>query len=142
MAEIKSELNFGLDNFGKQAMMTQAQTIAQMIVNLCLLRPGQLPSLPHIGINIRQYMYRFEEDIDVSVIKDQISKQCVDILPYIDVSNMQMILFPYKNESILYLFIPLSVEVADNTAISIGFKKSNTNKEITFNYKINNNVNV
>ena len=142
MAEIKPELNFGLDSFGKQSVMTQAQTIAQMLVNLFLMRPGQLPSLPHIGINIRQYMYKFEDEIDVSYIRSQISSQCSDLLSYIDLPNMQLILFPYKNESILYLFVPLSVAVAENTALSIGFKKNNKNNEITFNYKVNNTLDV
>lgn len=140
MAEIKPELNFGINNFGKQSTMTQAQTIAQMLINLFLMRPGQLPSLPHIGINIRQYMYKFEEDIDVAYIRSQISEQCADILPYIDISAMQLILFPYKNESILYLFVPLSVLIEENAALSIGFKKNNSSNEITFNYKINNNI--
>ena len=140
MAEIKPELNFGLDSFGKQSAMTQAQSIAQMLINLFLMRPGQLPSLPHIGMDIRQYMYKFEEELDVSNIKNQISEQCPDILPYIDANNMQIILVPYNNDSILYFFIPLSVDIAENTAISIGFKKNNVSNEITFNYKINNNV--
>ena len=142
VSEIKSELNFGLNDFGKQSTMTQAQTIAQMLVNLFLMRPGQLPSLPHIGINIRQYMYKFEDEIDVSYIRSQITAQCPDLIQYIDLANMQLLLFPYKDESIMYLFVPLSVAVAENTALSIGFKKSNTSNEITFNYQINNNLDV
>ena len=142
LAEVKSELNFGLDAFGKQAMMTQAESVAQMLVNLFLMRPGQLPSLPHIGINIRQYMYKFEEELDVEYIKNQISSQCPDLMKYIDLPNMQMILVPYKNDAILYLFVPVTVAVAENTAISIGFKKSNLTNEITFNYKINNNIDI
>lgn len=142
MAQIKPELNFGIDAFGKQATMTQAESIAQMLVNLFLMRPGQLPSLPHIGINIRQYMYKFEDELDVTYIKNQISSQCPDLMQYIDLPNMQLILVPYKNDSILYLFVPLTLAVAENTAISIGFKKSSTNNEITFNYKINNNIDI
>ena len=142
LAEVKPELKFGLDNFGKQSTLTQAQTIAQMLVNLFLMRPGQLPSLPHIGINIRKYMYKFEDEIDVSYIKSQISLQCPDLLQYIDIANMQLLLFPYKTESILYLFVPLSITVAENTALSIGFKKNNSTNEITFNYKVNNNLDV
>ena len=138
MADIKSELNFGLDTFGKQAMMNNADTIAQMLINLFLMRPGQLPSLPHIGINIRQYMYSLENEIDVSLIKNQISTQCPDLMQYLDLQSMQLIMVPYKTDTILYVFIPILTE--DNTAISMGFKRSNTSNEITFNYKINNNL--
>jgi len=142
LAEIKRELNFGLDDFGKQAKLTQAESVAQMLVNLFLMRPGQIPSLPHLGMNIRQYMYKFEDEIDISKIKSQISIQCPDILQYIDLNNIQLISTPYNNEHVLFLFIPLSVTVAENSAISIGFKRSNSNNEITFNYKINNNLDV
>ena len=142
MAEIKKELNFGLDDFGKQAKLSQAETIAQMLVNLFLMRPGQIPSLPHLGMNIRQYMYKFDNEIDITHIKNQISTQCPDILPYIDLNNIQLISTPYKNEHILFLFIPLTVLVAEDSAISIGFKRSNSNNEITFNYKINNNLDI
>jgi len=138
LAEIKSEVTFGIDNFGEPASMSQADTIAQMIVNLLLLRPGQLPSLPHIGINVRQYLYKFEEDISTADIKNKISNQCAELLAYIDVNSMQVILLPYKNESILYFFIPLSVKVAENTAISIGFKRNTITNNITYNYTINN----
>ena len=142
LAEIKRELKFGLDDFGKQTMLTQGESIAQMLVNLFLMRPGQIPSLPHIGMNIRQYMYRFENEIDISNIKTQISIQCPDILQYIDLDNIQLISTPYKNDYVLYLLIPLSVKVAENSAISIGFKRSSSNNEITFNYKINNNLDI
>ena len=139
---MKRELKFGLDDFGKQAMLTQAESVAQMLVNLFLMRPGQIPSLPHIGMNIRQYMYRFDNEIDVSNIKTQIAIQCPDILQYIDLENIQLISTPYKNDHILYLLVPLSVRVAENSAISIGFKRSSSSNEITFNYKINNNLDI
>lgn len=140
MAEIKNELNFGLDNFGKQKSLTQAQTIGQMLVNLLLMKPGQMPSLPHIGIDIKQYLYKFEEDIDVSYIKSQISKQCSALLPYIDLSSMQLFLFPHETESILFIYVPLSVIVEDDVLV-IGFKRDNSSNEVTFNYKISNSLN-
>lgn len=141
MAEIKPELNFGLDNFGKQKTMTQAQSVAQMLVNLLLMKPGQIPSLPHIGINIQQYMYKFEEDLDLSFIKNQIAEQCKSILPYLDITNMQLLLVPYENESILYIYAPLSVLVEEE-ALIIGFKRSNSTNEVTFNYKTTNAITV
>ena len=66
MAEIKHELTFGIDNFGKQNMLSKSESVAQVLINLLFMRPGQMPSLPHLGINIKQYLYKFEEDIDVT----------------------------------------------------------------------------
>lgn len=137
MAEIKPELNFGLDNFGKQKTLTKAQTVAQMLINLLLMKPGQIPSLPHIGINIKQYLYKFKEDIDLSFIKNQIAEQCVSIVPYIDMNNMKLLVVPYEKESILYIYAPLSVLVEEE-ALIIGFKRVDGSNDVTFNYKTTN----
>ena len=139
MAEIKHELDFGINNFGKQKMMTEAQSVAQVLINLLLMRPGQLPSLPHIGINIQKYLYKFKEDIDISRIKNDISYQCSALLPYINLSAMQLILVPYESETLLYLYIPLSVKLNEDVLL-IGFKRDNSSNKVTFNYKITDNL--
>ena len=126
---------FGIDSFGKQKSLTQAKTVAQMVINLLLMRPGQMPSLPHLGINIKQYLYKFEEDIDVGIIKNAISSQCSALLPYIDLPNLQVLLVPYENESILFIYMPLTILVENETLV-IGFKRNNKTSEVTFNYKL------
>ena len=52
---IKPEVTFGLDNFGKQKTLSLSETIGQLVLDILLLKPGQLPSLPHIGMNIKQF---------------------------------------------------------------------------------------
>lgn len=135
MAEIKHELTFGIDNFGKQNMLSKSESVAQVLINLLFMRPGQMPSLPHLGINIKQYLYKFEEDIDVTVIRNHISSQCSALLPYLKLSSMQVILVPDESQTILFIYIPLSSLLNDETMI-LGIKRDHSTSEVTFNYKI------
>ena len=66
---IKNEVDFGFDNFGKQKILSNKDSIAQLFRNLLFLVPGQLPSLPHIGINITKYIYKLVDDINLENLK-------------------------------------------------------------------------
>ena len=135
---IKSELEFGLNNFGKQKMMDEKDTISQMILNLFLLRQGQIPSLPHIGIDIRKYLYRFEDDINAEEIREAIIYQCVSLTPYIHVDSIQVIFVPFENESLMYIIVPIRINVDGGGTAIYGFKKPKTSNVVTFNYKVTN----
>ena len=135
-----NELDFGLDNFNNQKVLNQAESITQILLNIFMLKPGQLPGLPHIGMNIKQYIYKTQDEINVDMIKNELRHQCSSLTPYIDMDKIQVLVLPYNNESILYISVPFSVLVEDaqNQSLLIGFKKKNSSNEITFNYKVTN----
>ena len=133
---IKSELEFGLDNFGKQKKMSEKDTITQMLINLFLLRPGQLPSLPHIGIDIRQYLYQFEDEVNAEEIREKIVYQCMSLTPYIYLDSIQVAFIPYEHESLMYIIVPLRTTVDNGGTIIYGFKKQKKSNIVTFNYKV------
>ena len=135
---LKKELDFGLNNFGKQTVLSEEDTIAQLILNILFMRPGQMPSMPHIGINIRQYLYSFEENIDVELLKNKISSQCSTIIPYIDIDNLKVFVVDYRGESILMIIMPIFISLGA-TNLMIGMKSSEDNG-IVFNYQYENNL--
>ena len=134
---IKPEVTFGLDNFGKQKTLSLSETIGQLVLDILLLKPGQLPSLPHIGMNIKQYIYKFQEDIDPEYIKSQLQTQCRDLSMYIDTQSFQIVVFPLDTESILFISVKLT-SIVDEVPkdLLIGFKKVKNSEKVTFNYKI------
>jgi len=119
---VKRELNFGLDNFKNQKMLSLDETIAQMIINILFLRPGQLPGMPHVGIDINKYLYKFDTELDTSDILTEIRAQCSPLTNYIDIANMFMAVIEYEEQPLLVLNIPLRTG-SSNTDITIGFKK-------------------
>lgn len=135
---IGAELDFGLDSFNNQKTLNQAETIAQIMMNIFMLKPGQIPGLPHLGMNIKQYLYKFQEDINTDVIKNELRHQCSFLIPFLDLDNLQVLLVPYNNESILYISVPFSVlvENSENQSVLVGYKKQPGSNDVVFNYKI------
>lgn len=129
----KKELQFGLDNFSRQKVLTEKDSIAQALLNLLFMRPGQMPSLPHIGINVRKYLYQFEDEINVGELKEDIAYQCSELLPYLDMSNLQLFIVPYRGVDILMLMVPILVE-GDTPTLVIGMQRGD-NGNVVFNYQ-------
>ena len=121
--EVKRELDFGLDHFGNQKMLTLDDSIAQMVINILFLRPGQLPGLPHIGVDIAKYLYKFDDDLEINDLLAEIRVQCSPLMQYIDVNGMVMTVIQYNEQPLLVLNIPLRTGT-NNTDITIGFKKN------------------
>ena len=53
---VNAELAFGTDNFNNQKILNEVETLTQLLINVLVLKPGQLPGLPHLGMNIKQYI--------------------------------------------------------------------------------------
>lgn len=127
-----SELQFGLNDYSRQKVLNERDSIAQVLLNLLFMRPGQMPSMPHIGIDIKDLLYDFESDIDTANLKLRISNQCAEILPYVNVDGMTAIVVDYYGVPTLLLNIPIWVD-SKQEALSIGIRRKNGG-EISFNY--------
>ena len=121
---------FGLDNFQNPKMLDENQSVAQSFVNLLMLRPGNLPSMPKVGLNIAKYLYTFEDDVSLESFLEEVHDQVADLIPQIDADNIQIQSIPVNGHSILYIVAPL---YGQNTSILAGFQKKN--EKILFDYK-------
>ena len=54
---------FGLDNFGKPKILKDTEAFATTVLMILFGKPGFLPSLPDVGMNIQQYTYAFFDEI-------------------------------------------------------------------------------
>lgn len=132
----KSEVDFGLDNFQQPKVLSEEDSIAQVLMNLLLMKPGQLPSMPHIGIDIKSYLYSFEEDIDVSALKNKIYSQCSTVVPFLDFDNLELLVTNYKGTDVLLLIIPFSINKQQKDML-IGFYQSDIG-DLLMQYQIEN----
>jgi hypothetical protein len=130
------EVGFGVDSFNNPKILSPTDTVTQIILNLFMMRPGNYPSLPHIGINIRDYLYTMADSIDVEGLKEKIYSQCSEILSFVSVGDVQVLIVPNPNDgqSILLIMIPLS-GLADDATLLVGFKQGESN-ELLFNYQL------
>ena len=44
------------DDFQKSLIFNETDSLINYILNILLMRPGNLPSMPEIGVNIGQYI--------------------------------------------------------------------------------------
>lgn len=132
---IGREVDFGLNNFGKQNILSQSESMAQLIINLLLMKPGQMPSMPHMGINIKKWLYEFEDDLNTLILQREIEEQCSIMVPYINTENMVVTFMKRLPEPVLLIIIPFDI-MEDGKDLVIGFKKSTNNLgKVTFNYE-------
>ncbi len=131
---IKREVDFGNDNFGKPKVLSQQESVAQVLINLLFLKPGQMPSLPHIGINIKKYLYQFDEKINTEAIKRQIINQCNTLYPYIDTSGLIVTVVKAMNDPVFVIVLPFSI-ADDGRDLVIVIKRDVSLGTITFNYE-------
>lgn len=137
MTVFKGELDFGLDNFQKQKVLDSNNSIARILLNLMLMKPGNLPSLPHIGIDVKQYLYRLEDEIDPDELKNKIYNQCSELIPYLVLGQVKVFVTNYKGQALLLISVPItdSTKVQDTSSILFGFSKDYSNG-VTFNYQL------
>lgn len=131
---IKKEVGFGSDNFGKPKVLSDVDSISQVILNILLSKPGNYPSLPHIGIDIKSYLYKLEEEIDVLDLRSKIYSQCQELLSMVVSDDIKF----YINRDddgkpILILYIPVTVDTeplsTDQEGIMFAFSNNNDNQE-------------
>jgi hypothetical protein len=135
---IKNEVDFGFDNFGKQKILSNKDSIAQLFRNLLFLVPGQLPSLPHIGINITKYIYKLVDDINLENLREEIANQCSALLPQLDLKGISVQNIHYDNKDVMMIVIPLNIGGNDETLV-MGLAE-NANGRIIFNYEFEDSI--
>ena len=108
---IGREVDFGTDDFNRPKVLSLKESYCRLLLNILVLKPDNLPSLPHIGINIKQYLYKLESEIDVAELKDKIYEQCSELLPLILSDEMRIFITKQENHDILVLYFPIAIDM-------------------------------
>lgn len=130
----KYEVDFGVNNFQQPKVLNAKDSIAQIILNLFMMRPGSMPSLPDIGINIGSYLYMLEGDVDLEEIKTKIFSQCTDLLSFLSIGDIKIFFAPYQGQSMLVVVLPIQGLDDEEQMLLMGFTKDQNN-ELLFNYQ-------
>lgn len=120
---------FGTNDYGKQKMLTENQTLANNFLMLLLGKPGFFPSLPMIGIDIEQYLYAFIDEINIEQLKAKIAVQCSDFLPAINQGNFDIQKTTMKNRTLLVFTLP-SISDTNEYPIILGVTTNDSGEVI------------
>ena len=72
------------DNFQKSKIFNDVDSHINYILNILIMKPGNLPGRPDIGVDIGKYVSKnMNGVIDSEIIKGLILDNCLDLLPYL-----------------------------------------------------------
>lgn len=135
MAALGNEITFELDNFQKPHRLSLKDTVVQSLINLFFMRPGNLPSKPHIGLNIPQYLYATELTFNAEEIKAQIYNQCSEIISYISLGEIAVMVTTYKGQDLLLFSIPIKGIEEDEVTLLLGLTNTNSVVDVLYQFE-------
>lgn len=131
---IPKDMVFGLDSFQKPKVLSDVESVAQYILNILVWKPGNLPGLPHIGVNIQEMLYTYVDDFQPEVLKTKIEDQCNELMPHLLSSNIVLAPVEYDGKEFFVLIIPVVVDGTEHNISYAFFKDSNN--QFSFGYEI------
>lgn len=123
---------FGVNYFNRPKVLSEMETYATDALVLLLGRPGFYPSIPSIGMDIRQYLYKFTDDINEKMIKTQLAEQCSDFIPEIQSGDLDVVKTQYNGNTMLIFVLPIINDTKQLTC-AIGVT-TNARGDIVYNF--------
>ena len=99
------DCTFELDRFGKPRLCSESETIKNALMFILFSRPGQYPSLPYLGMDIRNKLYSFYDEIDERALEEQLRTQCSALGPYFDSGCITVRKMVYRNMPSLLIYV-------------------------------------
>lgn len=107
---------FGINYYNKPKVQTELETVVNDILMILYGKPGFYPSIPTLGMDVRQYLYQQEEDVDTNSIKNILAAQCADFIPYINSEELDVVKTTYRNQLMLIFVLPTISDTNDKEA--------------------------
>lgn len=77
------------DNFQKSKIFNETDSLINYILNILIMKPGNLPGSPELGVDIGKYVNKnMNNNIDPEAIKGLIVENCVDLIPYLSTDEL------------------------------------------------------
>ena len=131
------EPGFGVNNFGGPLVYNESQSIAMQLVMVLLNRPGYMPSMPRMGMNIQEMLHSFYDEISEIALKAELEYQCPKFSQYVSdgVFSCQKIII--NGQPGLLIAIPVTIE---SVSYRLVFNFRNTPEgEVVYDFYYDNN---
>lgn len=103
------EVGFGLDNYDEPLVLDDKKSIEQIFRNIFTTRPGTYPSQPEIGIDIREYLYL--KNPDMEELKRKIYRNSQGLFDYVDFSQIiAQDITNNRGEKVIVIILPITID--------------------------------
>lgn len=128
------EPTFDVDIYKKPKLLSEKDSVAQIIVNALFLKPGNIPDNPELGVDIEKYMY-IDSDMTVSdSIRASLIKTCGDDLVTANINNVDFITRRQEDGSYIFLIRVNITFKEDNKSTSLGIGGYQKSGHVTYNW--------
>lgn len=73
---LKRQVTFDIDKRKEPVLLSEKDTILQIITMALFLKPGQNPCNPDAGVDIKKYLFRPLDEIDSTQIRNDLVRTC------------------------------------------------------------------
>lgn len=137
------DIGFDKDNFQKSKIYNTTDSLVNYILNILIMRPGNMPGMPEMGINIGQYVHpNMQTQLDVNMLKGLILSNCEALLPYLSSDDLYIgVVRDEDDRDILLIKIPLLVDESsrEEKDVYYAFYRSQLN-ELKFNFLVDDDI--
>lgn len=137
------DIGLDKDNFQKSKIYNTTDSLVNYILNILIMRPGNMPGMPEMGINIGQYVHpNMQTQLDVNTLKGLILSNCEALLPYLSSDDLYIgVVKDEDGRDVLLIKIPLIVDEAsrEEKDVYYAFYRSQLN-ELKFNFLVDDDI--
>lgn len=106
------------DSFNKPKVISTFQLCVNSVLALLLMKPGQYPSIPELGIDIEQYLHEYSDDKSIPAT---IKTKLYDQMNMLELTGVQIeVMFDRTDDG----FDALLVQIAGDERLEYGEKLS------------------
>ncbi len=132
MSEININPTFSINDFDRPKTLSTLESFVTDILMILFGKPGCYPSIPSLGMDISQYVYKFDNEISTEDIKVELAKQCEDFSESIDTGNLDVVSTIYRGNVMLIIILPIITD-SQQVQLSLGIT-TNKRGELIYNF--------
>lgn len=105
LMDIGYDLSFEMNAFKNPRIISDLETVKNVILFILFAKPGQYPSLPNIGLDIESLLYSHYDDLDTEKLKSDIISQCGAMNYYFKTGSVDIVKMMYRKRPSLLINI-------------------------------------
>lgn len=128
------EVTFNIDKRREPVLLSEEQSLKNTIVMALFLKPGQDPSRPEAGVDIRKYIYKTTDEIDSSKILADLIVACGDQLVSTSIQNLAIASKVIDDKYTMLIQLDMYIN-GESKVMAIAMQKSFDKDRVHINYR-------
>ena len=134
MGKNDKDVSFAFNKYNEPQLRDRKVTVANAIINACFMVPGNIPSMPDVGVNIKQYFYKEESAITADKIRLDLEKICGKVLAGAVIGKVDFsVQSSGEGDTIFLLLVTIKFSFDDEEMLGISMQQSATDY-VRFNF--------